>query len=132
VAIDVTALRRDVHQQQGLASLKFLSSRTGGHLRLYDHTTAANLATDLYVTCHSSPFTLWSLTPPFSTRQLSAAQGYHGLLRIRTSSNFKVKQGYGPVAKSATENDLYHVSACDAMTCLAFDLEFDNSSGFSQ
>ena len=49
VAIDVTALRRDVHQQLGLASLKFLCSRTGGHLRLYDHATVTTLATDLYV-----------------------------------------------------------------------------------
>eukprot|EP00029_Vermamoeba_vermiformis_P002105 TRINITY_DN12499_c0_g1_i1.p1 TRINITY_DN12499_c0_g1~~TRINITY_DN12499_c0_g1_i1.p1 ORF type:complete len:738 (+),score=204.83 TRINITY_DN12499_c0_g1_i1:52-2265(+) len=112
VAIDVTALRRDEHQQQGLASLKFLCSRTGGHLRLYDHTTVPNLSTDI-------------------TRQLSAAQGYHGLLRIRTSPNFRIKQCYGPALKDTAEADLYHVPACDAMTCLAFDLEFDNSSGFS-
>jgi hypothetical protein len=93
-----------------LASLKFLSTLTGGSLRLYTPETTAFLTRDI-------------------VKLFRGPHAYRGVLRVRTSNTFKVKAVYGAARADPTQPDLFHIPHCNQFTTLCFDLEHTHSSG---
>jgi len=99
------------NQYVGLSSIKFLSLITGGNIMTYSDLSNATLPQDIY-------------------RQFSRPQTSHGLLRIRTSEEFKVSTGYGHFYPDSGYENLYHVQGCDQFKSFAFDFEFNDRDGF--
>lgn len=64
-------------------------------------------------------------------RRLSVPQAMGGMLRIRTSPEFKVVRSYGRVVPDERYENLYHVVATDPHSCAVFDFEYANTDGFS-
>lgn len=95
-----------------LASLKFLSTKTGGKLMLYESAVNCTLPQDMY-------------------RFLSRPQAAQGLLRLRTSTEIKPAIYYGNLFADPTYSNLYHVVGCDDFYSVAVDFEFEDSSGFT-
>jgi hypothetical protein len=94
-----------------LATIKFLCTKTGGKLMLYESTVNCTLPQDMY-------------------RQLSRPQASQGLLRLRTSPEFTASVHYGNLFADPGYDNLYHVVGCDDFSCFAVDFEFTDSSGF--
>lgn len=95
-----------------LATVKFLATKTGGKLMLYESTVNCTLPQDMY-------------------RQLSRPQAAQGLLRIRTSQEFRAAEYYGNVFADPTYANLFHLVGCDDFACVAVDFEFEDSTGFA-
>jgi hypothetical protein len=113
IAIDLfafVALDKNDDSSLGLATTKFLSSLTGGSVRLYTPETVTLLAQDV-------------------VKLLSVAQAYRGVLRLRTSGAFRVKTAYGPLRADAAQPDLFHLTHCNSYTTLCFDFEHVHSRG---
>lgn len=53
-----------------------------------------------------------------------------GLLRLRTSPEFKVVRSYGHLFPDDQYDNLYHIISCDPHDSFAFDFEFTSSDGF--
>ena len=54
-----------------------------------------------------------------------------GLLRIRTSPEFKVSRAYGQLSQDEQYDNLVHITACTPHSTFAFDFQFTNAGGFA-
>jgi hypothetical protein len=64
-------------------------------------------------------------------RRLSMPTALAGLLRVRTSHEFRCARAYGHLFPDQEYENLAHVIACDPHTAFAFDFEFASAGGFS-
>ena len=64
-------------------------------------------------------------------RRLSSASALSGLLRIRTSSEFRVARSFGQLYPDDRYDNLAHIVACDPTSSFAFDFEFTGADGFA-
>lgn len=96
-----------------LASLKFLSIESGGSLFLYPNTEDSTLPQDMY-------------------RMLSRPYAFNCVLRLRTSSEFKVGHSYGHFFPDPQYENVQHIICCDSYATYAYDFEFAKIEGFSR
>ncbi|KAK8946391.1 hypothetical protein KSP39_PZI007161 [Platanthera zijinensis] len=110
VCVDLFAI---TNEYTDLASLKFLSIESGGSLFLYSSTDDSTLPQDMY-------------------RMLSRPYAFGCVLRLRTSSEFKLGRSYGHFFPDPQYENVQHIICCDSFATYAYDFEFVNSSGFSR
>ncbi|XP_020578173.1 protein transport protein SEC23 [Phalaenopsis equestris] len=110
VCVDLFAI---TNEYTDLASLKFLSIESGGSLFLYSSTDDSTLPQDMY-------------------RMLSRPYAFGCILRLRTSSEFKLGHSYGHFFPDPQYENVQHIICCDSFATYAYDFEFVNSSGFSR
>ncbi|KAJ6796483.1 protein transport protein SEC23 [Iris pallida] len=110
VCVDMFAV---TNEYTDLASLKFLSIESGGSLFLYANTDDSTLPQDMY-------------------RMLSRPYAFGCILRLRTSSEFKVGHSYGHFFPDPQYENVQHIICCDSFATYAYDFEFANSVGFSR
>ncbi|ONK71291.1 uncharacterized protein A4U43_C04F6960 [Asparagus officinalis] len=110
VCVDIFAV---TNEYVDLASLKFLSIESGGSLLLYANTDDSTLPQDMY-------------------RMLSRPYAFGCILRLRTSSEFKLGRSFGHFFPDPQYENVQHVICCDSFATYAYDFEFANSSGFSR
>ncbi|EFJ23029.1 hypothetical protein SELMODRAFT_104389 [Selaginella moellendorffii] len=110
ICVDIFAI---TNEYTDLASLKFLSVESGGSLFLYSNTEESTLPQDLY-------------------RMLSRPCAYSGVLRIRTSPEFKTVHSYGHFFSDPQYENVQHIICCDPHATYAYDFDFGNSSGFQR
>ena len=63
-------------------------------------------------------------------RRLSSPCALNGLLRVRTSPEFRVARSYGQLFPDERYDNLAHIVACNASTAFAFDFEYTSAAGF--
>ncbi|KAK9062379.1 hypothetical protein SSX86_019565 [Deinandra increscens subsp. villosa] len=95
-----------------LASLKFLSTESGGSMFLYPSTDDSTLPQDIY-------------------RMLTRPYAFNCVMRLRTSSEFKVGNSYGHFFPDPQYENVQHIICCDSYATYAFDFGFANDTGFS-
>ncbi|KAI3798390.1 hypothetical protein L1987_33665 [Smallanthus sonchifolius] len=110
VCVDIFAI---TNEYTDLASLKFLSTESGGSLFLYPSTDDSTLPQDMY-------------------RMLSRPYAFNCVLRLRTSSEFKVGNSYGHFSPDPQYENVQHIICCDSYATYAFDFDFANNTGFSR
>ncbi|KAJ7538391.1 hypothetical protein O6H91_11G046100 [Diphasiastrum complanatum] len=110
ICVDMFAI---TNEYIDLASLRFLSLESGGSLFLYSDTDETTLPQDLY-------------------RMLSRPCAINGVLRLRTSPEFKAARVYGHYSPDPQYENIQHIICCDAYGTLAYDFEFTDSTGFSR
>ncbi|PKU60093.1 protein transport protein SEC23 [Dendrobium catenatum] len=110
VCVDLFAI---TNEYTDLASLKFLSIESGGSLFLYSNTDDSTLPQDMY-------------------RMLSRPYAFGCVLRLRTSSEFKLGRSYGHFFPDPQYENVQHIICCDSFATYAYDFEFANTSGFSR
>ncbi|XP_027105957.2 protein transport protein SEC23 D-like [Coffea arabica] len=110
VCVDIFAV---TNEYTDLASLKFLSIESGGSLFLYTNTDNSTLPQDMY-------------------RMLSRPYAFNCVLRLRTSSEFKVGNSYGHFFPDPQYENVQHIICCDSFATYAYDFDFANDSGFSR
>ncbi|EPS61152.1 hypothetical protein M569_13647, partial [Genlisea aurea] len=96
-----------------LASLKFLSIESGGSLFLYSNTDDSTLPQDLF-------------------RMLNRPYAFNCVLRVRTSSEFKLDHSYGHFFPDPEYENVQHIIVCDSFATYAYDFDFANEVGFSR
>lgn len=64
-------------------------------------------------------------------RRLSSPLAVEGMLRIRTSPEFKVSRAYGQLFQDEQYDDLVHITACSPHSTFAFDFRFTSAAGFA-
>ena len=57
-------------------------------------------------------------------RRLSAPQALGGLLRMRTSPDFRVARAFGHLYPDDQFENLFHVISCDPQDAFVFDFEY--------
>ncbi|KAL3530385.1 hypothetical protein ACH5RR_009707 [Cinchona calisaya] len=110
VCVDIFAV---TNEYTDLASLKFLSIESGGSLFLYTSTDNSTLPQDMY-------------------RMLSRPYAFNCVLRLRTSSEFKVGHSYGHFFPDPQYANVQHIICCDSFATYAYDFDFADNSGFSR
>ncbi|CAL9107942.1 unnamed protein product [Musa textilis] len=110
VCVDIFAV---TDEYTDLASLKYLSIESGGSLFLYANMDESTLPQDMY-------------------RMLSRSYAFGCILRLRTSSEFKLGYSYGHFFPDPQYESVQHIICCDPFATYAYDFEFANSSGFSR
>nr|XP_009411948.1 PREDICTED: protein transport protein SEC23-like [Musa acuminata subsp. malaccensis] len=110
VCVDIFAV---TDEYTDLASLKYLSIESGGSLFLYANMDDSTLPQDMY-------------------RMLSRSYAFGCILRLRTSSEFKIGYSYGHFFPDPQYESVQHIICCDPFATYAYDFEFANSSGFSR
>ncbi|CAA0824302.1 sec23/sec24 transport family protein [Striga hermonthica] len=110
VCVDIFAV---TNEYTDLASLKFLSIESGGSLFLYSNTDDSTLPQDMY-------------------RMLSRPYAFNCVLRVRTSSEFKLGHSYGHFFPDPEYENVQHIICCDSFATYAYDFEFVNDAGFSR
>lgn len=65
-------------------------------------------------------------------RMLSRSYAFGCILRLRTSSEFKIGYSYGHFFPDPQYESVQHIICCDPFATYAYDFEFANSSGFSR
>lgn len=65
-------------------------------------------------------------------RRLVAPQASLGLLRLRTSPQFKVVRCYGQLYADSDQEGLYHVANVDPGQTFVFDFDHTTTAGFDQ
>lgn len=110
VCVDIFAV---TNEYTDLASLKFLSIESGGSLFLYPNTEDSTLPQDMY-------------------RMLSRPYAFNCVLRLRTSSEFKVGHSYGHFFPDPQYENVQHIICCDSYATYAYDFEFAKIEGFSR
>ncbi|KAG6496507.1 hypothetical protein ZIOFF_044374 [Zingiber officinale] len=108
VCVDIFAI---TDEYTDLASLKYLSIESGGSLFLYSNMDDSTLPQDMY-------------------RMLSRPYAFGCILRLRTSSDFKLGYSYGHFFPDPQYENVQHIICCDSFATYAYDFEFENSSGF--
>ena len=63
-------------------------------------------------------------------RRLSTPCALNGLLRVRTSPEYRVARAYGQLFPDERYDNLAHIVACNASTAFAFDFEYTSAAGF--
>ncbi|KAK9823450.1 hypothetical protein WJX72_002854 [[Myrmecia] bisecta] len=109
VCVDVYAASAEA---VGLQFIAPLASSSGGAVYLYPALDQAALPQDMY-------------------RRLSCPFALGGLLRLRTSPEYRAARAYGQLFQDDQFDNLAHVISCDPHTTFAFDFEFANAAGFS-
>ena len=56
-------------------------------------------------------------------KRFSEEQGFHSLLRIRTSGEFEIDKSYGHMISDKYHEDLFHIQSCDSWKTFAFDFK---------
>ncbi|CAM8964192.1 unnamed protein product [Rhodiola kirilowii] len=110
VCVDMFAV---TNEYTDLASLKFLSIESGGSIFLYSSTDDSTLPQDIY-------------------RMLSRPFAFGCILRLRTSSEFKVGHSYGHFFLDPQYENVQHIICCDTYATYAYDFDFANNVGFSR
>ncbi|PIN00483.1 Vesicle coat complex COPII, subunit SEC24/subunit SFB2 [Handroanthus impetiginosus] len=110
VCVDIFAV---TNEYTDLASLKFLSIESGGSLFLYSNTDDSTLPQDMY-------------------RMLSRPYAFNCVLRVRTSSEFKLGHSYGHFFPDPEYENVQHIICCDSFATYAYDFDFVNEVGFSR
>ncbi|KAI3461288.1 hypothetical protein Pfo_017951 [Paulownia fortunei] len=110
VCVDIFAV---TNEYTDLASLKFLSIESGGSLFLYSNTDDSTLPQDMY-------------------RMLSRPYAFNCVLRVRTSSEFKLGHSYGHFFPDPEYENVQHIICCDSFATYAYDFDFVNDVGFSR
>ncbi|CAI9105648.1 OLC1v1004624C1 [Oldenlandia corymbosa var. corymbosa] len=110
VCVDIFAV---TNEYTDLASLKFLSIESGGSLFLYANTDNSTLPQDMY-------------------RMLSRPYAFNCVLRLRTSSEFKIGHSYGHFFPDPQYENVQHIICCDSFATYAYDFDFANDTGFSR
>ncbi|KAL6499741.1 Protein transport protein S23 D [Orobanche gracilis] len=110
VCVDIFAV---TNEYTDLASLKFLSIESGGSLFLYSNTDDSTLPQDMY-------------------RMLSRPYAFNCVLRVRTSSEFKLGHSYGHFFPDPEYENVQHIICCDCFATYAYDFDFVNDTGFSR
>ncbi|CAN1252114.1 Protein transport protein Sec24A [Linum perenne] len=110
VCVDLFAV---TNEYTDLASLKFLSIESGGSLFFYTNTDDSTLPQDMY-------------------RMLSRPYAFGCVLRLRTSSEFKIGHSYGHFFPDPQYEYVQHISCCDSYATYAYDFDFSSAVGFSR
>ncbi|KAK6144200.1 hypothetical protein DH2020_021020 [Rehmannia glutinosa] len=110
VCVDIFAV---TNEYTDLASLKFLSIESGGSLFLYSNTDDSTLPQDMY-------------------RMLSRPYAFNCVLRVRTSTEFKLGHSYGHFFPDPEYENVQHIICCDSFATYAYDFDFANDVGFSR
>ncbi|KAK4441295.1 protein transport protein Sec24A [Sesamum alatum] len=110
ICVDLFAV---TNEYTDLASLKFLSIESGGSLFLYSSTDDSTLPQDMY-------------------RMLSRPYAFNCVLRVRTSSEFKLGHSYGHFFPDPEYENVQHIICCDSFATYAYDFDFANEVGFSR
>ncbi|QDZ22465.1 hypothetical protein A3770_07p49830 [Chloropicon primus] len=113
ISCDLYIIGRDKETDYfDLASMRYLSKKSGGKIFYYPSVDECNAPQDVF-TALSEPCAL------------------NGIFRVRTSNEFKVAQHYGQLEEHHKYKNLYHFATCDKTTCFGLDFKF-SSSGFSR
>lgn len=64
-------------------------------------------------------------------RRLSSPLALDGMLRIRTSPEFKVSRAYGQLFQDEEYDNLMHITASSPHSTFAFDFQFSSAGGFA-
>ncbi|XAR60149.1 hypothetical protein NMG60_11033403 [Bertholletia excelsa] len=110
VCVDIFAV---TNEYTDLASLKFLSIESGGSLFLYSNTDDSTLPQDMY-------------------RMLSRPYAFNCVMRLRTSSEFKMGHSFGHFFPDPQYENVQHIICCDSYATYAYDFDFANTVGFSR
>ncbi|XP_074294931.1 protein transport protein SEC23 D-like [Silene latifolia] len=110
VCVDIFAV---TNEYTDLASLKFLSIESGGSLFFYQSTDDSTLPQDMY-------------------RMLSRPYAFNCVLRLRTSSEFRIGHSYGHFFPDPQYENVQHIICCDSYATYAYDFEFAKVEGFSR
>ncbi|WOL03496.1 protein transport protein SEC23-like [Canna indica] len=108
VCVDIFAV---TDEYTDLASLKYLSIESGGSLFLYANMDDSTLPQDMY-------------------RMLSRPYAFGCILRLRTSSDFKLGCSYGHFFPDPQYENVQHIICCDSFATYAYDFDFANSNSF--
>ncbi|GER33191.1 sec23/sec24 transport family protein, partial [Striga asiatica] len=65
-------------------------------------------------------------------RMLSRSHAFNCVLRIRTSSEFKLGHSYGHFFPDPEYENVQHIICCDSFATYAYDFDFVNDAGFSR
>jgi len=105
-----------------------LSTRQSCHRLLVYLKTCAKATFTLALLSTTSEFVLFLLLS--SHRRLSLQQAYGGLLRVRTSNNFKISQTFGNLGPVAEQENMFKINLCDPSFCASFGFEFTSAKHF--
>ena len=64
-------------------------------------------------------------------KRLSSPAALQGMLRIRTSPEFKVSRAYGQLFQDEQYDNLVHITACRPDSTFAFDFQYTTAAGFA-
>ncbi|KAL6652852.1 hypothetical protein ACP70R_011777 [Stipagrostis hirtigluma subsp. patula] len=110
VCVDLFAI---TNEYTDLASLKVLSIESGGSLFLYSSTDESTLPQDIY-------------------KMLSRPYAFGCVMRLRTSSQFKIANSYGHFFPDPQYLHVQHINCCDSFATYSYDFEFEKDSRFSR
>ncbi|KAK3144834.1 hypothetical protein QOZ80_4AG0318480 [Eleusine coracana subsp. coracana] len=110
VCVDIFAI---TNEYIDLASLKILSVESGGSLFLYSSTDESTLPQDIY-------------------KMLSRPYAFGCVMRLRTSSQFKIANSYGHFFPDPQYMHVQHINCCDSFATYSYDFEFEKDSRFSR
>ncbi|TVU14632.1 hypothetical protein EJB05_38110 [Eragrostis curvula] len=108
--VDIFAI---TNEYTDLASLKVLSVESGGSLFLYSSTDESTLPQDIY-------------------KMLSRPYAFGCVMRLRTSSQFKIANSYGHFFPDPQYMHVQHINCCDSFATYSYDFEFEKDSRFSR
>ncbi|CAN6270287.1 unnamed protein product [Urochloa humidicola] len=110
VCVDLFAI---TNEYTDLTSLKVLSVESGGSLFLYSSTDESTLPQDIY-------------------KMLSRPYAFGCVMRLRTSSQFKIADSYGHFFPDPQYMHVQHINCCDSFATYSYDFEFEKDSQFSR
>ncbi|XP_062225579.1 protein transport protein SEC23 D-like [Phragmites australis] len=110
VCVDLFAI---TNEYTDFTSLKVLSVESGGSLFLYSSTDESTLPQDIY-------------------KMLSRPYAFGCVMRLRTSSQFKIANSYGHFFPDPQYMHVQHINCCDSFATYSYDFEFENDSQFSR
>lgn len=110
MCVDLFAI---TNEYTDLTSLKVLSVESGGSLFLYSSTDESTLPQDIY-------------------KMLSRPYAFGCVMRLRTSSQFKIADSYGHFFPDPQYMHVQHINCCDSFATYSYDFEFEKDSQFSR
>lgn len=110
VCVDLFAI---TNEYTDLTSLKVLSVESGGSLFLYSNTDESTLPQDIY-------------------KMLTCPYAFGCVLRLRTSSEFKITDSYGHFFPDPQYMHVQHINCCDSFASYTYDFEFEKDSQFGR
>lgn len=96
-----------------LASMRYLTTQTGGAIHLYPDAATSSLPQDVY-------------------KRLTCPQGLLVSMRVRTSPDFRVSRCYGNLHEDEQFENLQHIVVCNKYDAFVLDFEHTSSSGFDK
>ncbi|KAL6885911.1 hypothetical protein ACP4OV_010172 [Aristida adscensionis] len=110
VSVDLFAI---TNEYTDLTSLKVLTIESGGSLFLYSSTDESTLPQDIY-------------------KMLRRPYAFGCVMRLRTSSQFKIANSYGHFFPDPQYMHVQHINCCDSFATYSYDFEFEKDSRFSR